>query len=270
MTKTGSLTETRRKTLVRLTAVTILILLASFAANAGEMTGREVIETVYSQATPETVKATLTMKLINKDGGEKVREMAAWHRGDDCSIMVFKKPESFAGTALLKTTDEKGEENTWLYLPSLNLTKKIDQESGNQNFMGSDFSYDDLGARNIDEYTYELLREEESETETVYVVEAKAKDPETTGYYRLVSWISDKHWKPREVEYYDRNGELLKVQLNSEIEEVEDYLVVKEMTMEDKQGGGRTILTWKEYEINKELPEGLFSPDSLPGLIEEE
>ncbi|MBS3813083.1 hypothetical protein KGY64_04585, partial [Candidatus Bipolaricaulota bacterium] len=85
MTKTGSLTETRRKTLVRLTAVTILILLASFAANAGEMTGREVIETVYSQATPETVKATLTMKLINKDGEEKVREMAAWHRGDDCS-----------------------------------------------------------------------------------------------------------------------------------------------------------------------------------------
>ncbi|MBS3737098.1 outer membrane lipoprotein-sorting protein, partial [Candidatus Bipolaricaulota bacterium] len=174
-----------------------------------------------------------------------------------------------AGTGLLKTVNEEGVENTWLYLPSLDITKEISQEASNQKFMGADFTYDDLGSRNTEEYNYELLREESSDGEKIYVVEGVAENPETAGYSKVRSWISEKNWKPKKVEYYDLDGELLKVQRNSSIEKIKDFWVVKKMTMENKQRGSKTVLTWKEYEINSELPENIFDPETLPELTEE-
>ncbi|MBS3825806.1 outer membrane lipoprotein-sorting protein, partial [Candidatus Bipolaricaulota bacterium] len=56
---------------------------------------------------------------------------------------------------------------------------------------------------------------------------------------------------------------------NSSIEKIKDFWVVKKMTMENKQRGSKTVLTWKEYEINTELPEDIFNPEALPKLKEE-
>ena len=145
----------------------------------------------------------------------------------------------------------------------------MSQEASDKKFMGSDFTYDDLGARNTDEYTYELLRVEDSAGEKIYVVEGTAKDPAMTGYSKIRSWISEKNWKPEKVEYYNLDGELLKVQRNSSIEKINDFWVVQKMTMENVQRGSKTVLTWKEYEINTELPENIFDPEALPELKEE-
>ncbi|MEF8917630.1 MAG: outer membrane lipoprotein-sorting protein [Candidatus Bipolaricaulota bacterium] len=269
MTKRIYLNPIRKKALVSLLILLLLASAGSFAVSAAELTGPKIIEKVENALTPETVNAKLTMTLINDKGEEKVREMEAWNKGDDDSVMVFREPEGVAGTGLLKTVNEEGVENTWLYLPSLDITKEISQEASNQKFMGADFTYDDLGSRNSEEYNYELLREESSDGEKIYVVEGVAENPETAGYSKVRSWISEKNWKPKKVEYYDLDGELLKVQRNSSIEKIKDFWVVKKMTMENKQRGSKTVLTWKEYEINSELPENIFDPETLPELTEE-
>lgn len=269
MTETAKFSSVEKQVLISLLTLALLASTGGFVLSAGELTGPEIIEKVDSASTPETVNAILTMTLINEKGEEKVREMEAWNRGNDDSVMVFREPENIAGTALLKTVDDVGEENTWLYLPSLGVTKNMSQQASNKKFMGSDFTYDDLGARNTDEYTYELLRMEDSAGEKIYVVVGTAKDPEMTGYSKIRSWISEKNWKPEKVEYYDLDGELLKVQRNSRIEKIKGFWIVQKMAMENKQRGSKTVLTWKEYEINTELPENMFDPEALPELKKE-
>ena len=269
MTETAKFSSVQKTTLISLLVLALLASTGGLVLTAQELTGPEIIQKVDSSPTPETVNAILTMTLINEKGEEKVREMEAWNRGNDDSVMVFREPENIAGTALLNTVDDEGEENTWLYLPSLDVTKNMSQEASDKKFMGSDFTYDDLGARNTNEFTYELLRVEDSAGKKLYVVEGTAKDPEMTGYSKIRSWISEKNWKPEKVEYYDLDGELLKVQRNSSIEKINDFWVVQKMTMENVQRGSKTVLTWKEYEINTELPENIFDPEALPELKEE-
>ncbi|MCF7890513.1 outer membrane lipoprotein-sorting protein [Candidatus Bipolaricaulota bacterium] len=269
MTKRTKFSSIQKITLISLLTLTLLASTGGLILSAEELTGREIIEKVDSAPTPETVNATLTMNLINKDGEEKIRKLEAWKRGNEDSVMVFREPENLAGTGLLKTVNDEGEEKTWLYLPSLDITKEMSQEAENKQFMGSDFSYDDLGSRNVDEYTYELIREESSDGETIYVVEGVAKNPEKAGYSRVRSWISEKNWKPKKVEYYDLDGELLKVQRNSSIEKIRDFWVVRKMIMENVQRGSKTVLTWKEYKINTELPANIFDPEALPELTKE-
>ncbi|MFB6290697.1 MAG: outer membrane lipoprotein-sorting protein [Candidatus Bipolaricaulia bacterium] len=270
MTKTAKFGSMQKKTLIGLLVLVLLASTGGFVLSAQELTGPEIIQKVDSAPTPETINAILTMKLVNKEGEEKIRKLEAWKRGNESSVMVFRAPENVAGTALLKTVNEKGVENTWLYLPSLGITKKMSQEASNKKFMGSDFTYDDLGARNTDEYTYELLRVENLAGEKIYVVEGVAKDPEVTGYSKIRSWINEKNWKPEKVEYYDLDGQLVKVQRNSRIENIKGFWIVKKMTMENKQRGSKTVLTWKDYKINTELPENIFDPEALPELEEGE
>jgi len=264
MTNTAKFSSVRKMILISLLTLVLLTSTGGLVLSAQELTGPEIIQKVDSAPTPETTNATLTMKLVNKEGEEKIRKLEAWKRGNEDSVMVFRAPENVAGTALLKTVNEKGEENAWLYLPSLNITKNMSQEVGNKKFMGSDFSYDDLGARNTDEYTYELLRVDNSAGEKIYVVEGVAEKPEMTGYSKIRSWVSEKYWKPEKVEYYDLDGELLKVQRNSSIEKIKGFWVVQKITMENKQKGSKTVLTWKDYRINKELSENIFKPEMLP------
>lgn len=269
MIKRSNSISVKRKLLVGLLVLVLLTSTGSFVGYARELTGPEIIERVYNSPTPETVNAILTMKLINNEGHEKIRVMEAWRKGKENKVVVVKKPENVAGMALLRTVSNDNEENRWLYLPSLNITKKMNQESQNRKFMGSDFTYDDLGSRNTDEYTYVLLRTKSSNGETIYVVEGEAQQPKKTGYSKIRSWISEKSWKPEKVEYYDLKGELLKVQKNSGLEKIENFWVVKKMIMENKQRGSKTILTWTEYEINTKLPEKIFNPEALSELIEE-
>lgn len=270
MTETAKLSSVQKTILISLITLALLASTGGLVLTAQELTGPEIIQKVDSAPTPETTNATLTMKLVNKDGEEKIRKLEAWKRGNEDSVMVFRAPENVAGTALLKTVNEKGEEKAWLYLPSFGITKKMSQEASNKKFMGSDFTYKDLGARNTDEYTYELLRVNNSAGEKIYVVEGVAKDPEMTGYSKIRSWISEKNWKPEKVEYYDMDGELLKVQRNSSIEKIKDFWVVQKMTMENKQRGSKTVLTWKDYRMNKELSDNIFKPEMLPEFTNNE
>lgn len=257
----------RSRTLVGMLILSILVMLGATAGLANQYTSLEIIKKAETASTPQSVHATLAMILINDQGKEKVRKLESWKRGDDYSVMVFKKPKSVAGTAMLKAPVTGGDEATWLYLPSLDLTKRISQESENRQFMGSDFTYDDLGSRNINEYRYELIRVNHSEQNTIYVVKGTAKNPQQTGYSKVKSWISNKYWKPIKVKYYDLQGKLLKIRTNSEFEKQQGFWIVKQMTMKNVQTGHKTILSWNNYKIDVNLPENIFQPEALPTLL---
>lgn len=252
--------------LLVLTMVGILLLtvLGSPAA-VTKPTGREIIQKVDNAPIPEDMVAITTMTLINDQGQKKVRQLKTWKQGKTKTAMVFLSPKDVKGTAFL-TIDRGQEDDMWLYLPSLDITKRIDTETQHQSFMGSDFTYDDLGDRDIDDYTYELLREETYQDHHVYVVKGSAKNPQDVGYSKVISWVRDDIWKPVKVEYYDLNGELKKVQTNSSIEKIEGFWTIQQMKMKNIQRNHQTIMHMSEVKVNQDLSDGLFDPNQLPNL----
>lgn len=74
--------------------------------------------------------------------------------------MFFEYPGDVKGTGFLTWDyDEPGkDDDKWLYLPAMKKTRRISGSSARQDyFMGSDFTYDDMGSRSVDEDTHELL-----------------------------------------------------------------------------------------------------------------
>ena len=259
--------KTRRWMVAAVVALGVLGLSLAGVAATSALSGRQIIEKVDAVDTADDATMLMSMTLINSQGESISREMHTWKLGKEKTALVFVAPEDVAGTSFL-TVEMDGDDDMWLYLPSLGLTKRIDADSKSQSFMGSDFTYDDMGDRDIDDYEYTFLREDTIEGEHVLVVEGIAVDPQDTGYSKVVTWIRDDIWMPVMVEYYDLNGDLQKVQTNPRIENIDGYWAVTMMQMENVQTDHKTIVEMSQVEVNAGTPQEVFTSEALPTLLD--
>jgi outer membrane lipoprotein-sorting protein len=104
---------------------------------------------------------------IHRPDWQRRMEMIAWTKGRDDSLVRFTAPQGDAGNATLKLGQA-----LWVYNPKLNQVIKLPFSMMAQNWMGSDFSYNDLAKSNqvVTDYTHTLAGSEQAAGHTVYTV----------------------------------------------------------------------------------------------------
>ena len=148
----------------------ILVLVLFVGELLAQPTGREVMEKLDDQPEPKDVVSTTTMTLTKIVRGKERSRIRAitrsqkFYNGGDFSSKIlirFEKPADVKGTGLLmwEYRDSQRDSDHWLYLPALQKSKRIVSNQKNQSFMGSDFSYEDMEGRDLDEDSYNLLGE---------------------------------------------------------------------------------------------------------------
>jgi outer membrane lipoprotein-sorting protein len=242
-------------------------LLGALALPAMAITGREVAENMQNRETGDTTHALVNMRLVDSSGQTSNRVIEQYGRDDSQgltqNIIIFHEPASVADTRFLTLENANRDDDQWIYLPALQRVRRIAGSEGDSSFMGTDFTYDDLQTRNIDEYRYELLREDEFQGRPVYVVETTPNDPDDSQYARLVQWVDQERWLPLQIEFYDTDNELLKVNSVSRVERVQGYWTIINNTMENVQTGHRTELAIQRFQYNEDLPDSLFTTNFL-------
>jgi hypothetical protein len=230
---------------------------------AGAITGAEVAEKVMNRPTGDTTHSLVNMVLIESGGSEKDRLVEEWSMENDAglnrSVIVFHKPASVKNTRFLMKERAGGDDDQWIYLPGLGRVRRIAASEGDSSFMGTDFTYNDMEGRDVAEDRHSILREESLEGYDCYVVESVPKDPSSSQYSKRIQWVARENWIPIKVEFYDKEGELLKVMRSSRIETVQGYPTVINTVMENVQTGHATELNIQKLRYNEELPEGLFT-----------
>ena len=150
------------KTALGMLGLGLLLLFHPTALPAQELSGREIMTLVYDRADGEDRTATITMTLVNRRGSQRVRTVQSFSKDygpDRKSVMVFQEPADVRGTAYLAWDYEDAgrEDDKWLYIPSIRKARRISGASRNEYFMGTDFTYDDMGRRAVDKDTHTLL-----------------------------------------------------------------------------------------------------------------
>lgn len=240
--------------------------------------GREVMEKVDQRNTGESRHALMGMDLISKNGEVNPRIIEVWSKkhgnpADDLDkiIMVFHEPSSVKNTRFLQVQNNESDDDQWIYLPALGRVRRISSSQGEDSFMGTDFSYDDLKSREIDDFTYEILKEEKLAKYETYVVEAVPKKPAAEQYKKTISWVTKKHFIPVKVEMYDKKtAELYKrLTVEKNIEKVNGIWTIFSTTMENLKTGHSTRLYIKSrdnnylLEYNSDIAESMFTQQFL-------
>ena len=244
--------------------VLILILIFSVLPFAQEnMTGLEIMQKVYNRPTGEDQTAKLTMTLIDSKGNKRVREIKQFSRDfEDMEkkIMFFISPADVRNTAFMNWSYDEADkdDDQWIYLPALSKVKRISSDSKSDYFMGSDFTYDDLGERHPKEDTHELLREETYQGEDCYVVESTPKQ-EDYMYSRTITWVVKDKWIALKKKFFDEDGEHLKNLTVEEYQNIKDYRIITNSIMHNVQKDHKTDMTLENVELDTGIPERKFT-----------
>ncbi|MCD4729226.1 MAG: outer membrane lipoprotein-sorting protein, partial [Bacteroidales bacterium] len=149
-------------------------------------------------------------------------------------------------------------DDQWIYLPALKKTKRISSDSKSDYFMGSDFTYDDLGDRKLDDDTHKLIGEETIDGVDFYLVKSTPKDEEYM-YSKTKTWIRKDSFIGLKKEFYDEDAELLKILYIRNFEEISGLLIIINSEMHNVQKDHKTTMVLSNIEINTGISDSKFS-----------
>lgn len=257
---------------LKMTQIAILALISmSFSVFAEELTGRDIMLKVDQQSDVRTAINDTKMTLINNRGQTREREVVRYEKSydgaggvDQKTLIIFNYPADIRGTGLLlwSYTDPDKDDDRWLYLPALKRIRRIAGESKNDYFMGTDFTYDDMGARNIDDDNHTLLGKEVLNGEECFKIESVAKKKDDL-YSKKISWVLPEKWVIVKVEFYDKNGALLKELTVSDVHEVDNIWTGHVLFMDNFAKSHQTKIEVRKVEYNCDISDQVFTQTTL-------
>ncbi|MBW2148504.1 MAG: outer membrane lipoprotein-sorting protein [Deltaproteobacteria bacterium] len=226
-------------------------------SSAWAMTGDEVLKkSEDAMNAPQDREADLTMTLVDKDGKKKERTLKIFQKGEDLRLIRFLAPADVEGVGFLVLSDEE----MYLYMPAFGKVRRIASHVKNENFMGTDFTYDDMASTTYTEdYSAEIVEEDD----TFYVLDCTPRPDSDVDYFKVKMWINKTTFMPEKVEFYKKGMKLLKVMKNSEIEQVDGYWTPKHVEMEDVIDNHKTIMEMKSIKHDQGLKDSYFSQRQL-------
>jgi hypothetical protein len=169
-------------------------------------------------------KAKVKMTIIDKKGQARIREFIILRKdikdgGDQMYYVYFLKPADVRKMVFMvhKHTDINKDDDRWLYLPGLDLVKRIAASDKRTSFVGSDFLYEDVSGRNLTEDIHELIET----TDKYFVVKSVPKKPDTVEFSYFDVWIDRKTFVPMKMNFYDKKEKLYRVIESQKIEIIE-------------------------------------------------
>lgn len=241
--------------------VLFIALFLVVSASAYALTADEVIERANqaSYYAGKDGRATVKMTITAKNGSERVREFTLLRlndkNGDQKFYTYFKAPADVYKMAYLVWKNIGRADDRWLWLPALNLKKRIAPGDKRTSFVGSDFLYEDVSGRSPEEDVHTLLNEDS----TIYRIENTPKDPSSVEFSRYVVEIDGTNFLPLKADYYDHAGQLYRQVVAKEIEMIQGLATVTVAEAYDLVSGSVTRNEFRDVEYNIGLNKRIFT-----------
>ena len=202
---------------------------------------------------PKDMMGTNTIILIDKSGKQEVREATIKQKGTDKRIIRFTSPASQAGIAVLALPDDV----MYMYLPAFGKERRISASVKNQNFAGTDFSYDDMEpVPYAEKYTPELLDSRDG----VYVLELTPIG--RSDYSKIIVNINQEEYYPEYMEYYDKGNTRVK-EARYTFRKVGNYWNTAEIEMKNLKKNHITKMQTSDVVFDTGLSDDEFSVREL-------
>lgn len=236
-------------------------------AVAGELTDVNKIIDLSNNAAyyaGDDGRAYVRMTIVDEKGRERVRQFSILRKdreegGDQSYAVLFVRPADVRNTVFLVEKHVGKDDDRWLYLPGLDLVKRIAAGDKRTSFVGSHFFYEDVSGRGIDEDNHELVET----TAEHYVVKSTPKDPGSVEFVSWTAWIDKNSMIPVKMEYVDDRGEVYRTIEALEVQEVGGFPTVLKMKVSDHRTGGHTISEFGKVQYDNGIPDDVFSERTL-------
>lgn len=228
-----------------------------WALTAGEIVDRANRASYYAG---DDGVARATMVISDKEGRTREREFTILRKdvedgAEQLYYVYFHKPGDVRRTVFLVHKRVGRDDDRWLYLPALDLVRRIGASDKRTSFVGSHFFYEDVSGRSPADDTHTLAEE----TAEHYVLDNVPVDPRGVEFARYRVWVDKKSFLPMAAEYTDAQGKVYRRLEALEVQDIAGVPTVMKARMEDRNTGGSTLMTFEQVEYDKGIPEEIFT-----------
>lgn len=242
----------------------------------------QIARRIQDRDTGRDSRSTMRMKLFDRQGRVRERALAMTSlrgRGTagaapgapdgDRLLLRFTYPNDIRGTGFLVWEHPGSEDERFLYLPSLGRVRRIAGAETQESFVGSDFTYEDIGGREFDEYTYAIVDENASWTppaggplRPAWRLESTRKDT-SSRFPRAVSLVLKDSFVVVQADVYNRRNEKQKTYTVGRLERIEGIWTAMDAVMTNAIEKSRTELVIEKMDYNAGVKESDFARREL-------
>ena len=205
-------------------------------------------------------RARATMTITDAQGRTRVKEFSILRQdlgnedADQNFYVYFHKPADERGVVFMVHKHIGKDDDRWIYLPALDVQKRIAATDKRTSFVGSHFFYEDVSGRGLDDDEHELVEV----TKSYYVLKNTPKDSRLVEFDSYTMWVHRATFIPVEVKY-EKNGEVYRAAKVLGVKDVQGFKTVTKSEMTDLQTGGKTVMEYSTVEYDLGLESEIFT-----------
>ncbi len=182
--------------------------------------------------------------------------------GNSKAIIRFTSPAEVKGVALLIVNHPDRASDQWMWTPAIGRDRRIALQDRSTRFFGTDFSFEDLEERDVDQYDYSMQGEEAVDGAPCWKIESRPRKGKTSQYTRSVVWIRKDNYVAARYENYIKDA-LARRLRQSRIENIQGIWTPRLLEMTDLRRNSRTALSFEKLEYNVPMNDNDFTVQAL-------
>jgi outer membrane lipoprotein-sorting protein len=238
-----------------------------FIAHAGDIKDANEIITkanLASYYSADDGSAQARMIIVDAQGNKQMRQFTILRKdqadlGNQDMLVFFSRPTDVQGTVFRVVKKVESDDDRWLYLPALDLVKRISAGDKRTSFVGAHFFYEDVSGRNPAEDNFTLLKTDDK----FYTLNAVPKDKSSVEFDHYIVKIDKHHFLPMQVDYYNSQGKKIRSMHVLKTKVIDSFTTVIHSKVTQHTDGSFTEMQFRNVKYNVGLPDSIFSERSL-------
>jgi hypothetical protein len=240
----------------------------------GSLNGREIFDRFLENRLHSAIQY---QTVISRDPGGHEQRSRFWVRWKDYrdadkhavdgvlakTLVKFEAPQDMRQTGFLMVVNEDRSNDQFVWSPSTGRVRRVQLRG--VGVMGTDYTFDDIAWKNVEDAEYQRLPDEEIDGRPVYVIEVTVKPFVESQYKTMRTWIEKQHYIALRALYRDENGvEIREMKAPaSSIREFNGTWVAAESTMFNLKERTSTTVLVDRLDANVALADQHFSTFQL-------
>lgn len=252
-----------RRLPVAVLACSWLVGIAAGAAAAEN--ARQIVEEAQKRTDAKSQRYEGLLQVF--DGKGKVTDKR-WNidrlgsHGESKAVLRFTSPAEVKGVALLVVNHPDRASDQWMWTPSTERDRRIALQDRSTRFFGTDFSFEDLEERDVEQFDYALLGEEILDGAPCWRVQSTPKESKSSQYSKSYVWIRKDNYAFARIENFLK-AQVVRRLVYSDLANIQGIWTARTVEMSDLRRGSRTRLTLDKLQYNVPMKDEDFTLQAI-------
>jgi hypothetical protein len=232
---------------------------------AAAESGRQIVEEAQKRTDAKSQRYEGLLQVFDAKGKISDKRWSfdrIGSHGSSKSVLRFNTPAEVKGVALLVVNHPDRASDQWMWTPAIERERRIALQDRSTRFFGTDFSFEDLEERDVNQYEYVLLGDDSVDGASCWKIQSQPKEAKSSQYTRSIVWVRKDNYAVARIENFIRDQTVRRL-VYSSIENVQGIWTARQLEMFDLRRGSRTRLTLDKLQYNVPMKDDDFTLQAI-------